>query len=60
MNAITSLGKWLYIIPMAIFGVFHFGGVEQMKGIVPIPGGAVWVIITGVAFLAAAVSFAIG
>ena len=60
MNAITNLGKYLYAAPMAIFGLFHFMGAEQMAGMVPIPGGVVWVYITGVALLAAAVSMFIG
>ena len=60
MNSILNLGKWLYILPFAMFGLGHFGNAEAMSGMVPIPGGAIWVYITGVAMVAAVVSFAIG
>jgi len=60
MNALLSSGKYLYAIPFAIFGIFHFMNAEGMAGIVPIPGGVIWVYITGVALLAAVVSMLTG
>ncbi len=60
MNALLSLGKYLYAIPFAIFGIFHFMGAEAMAGMVPIPGGVIWVYITGLALLAAVVSMLTG
>ena len=58
MNAVLNLGKWLYLIPFGIFGLFHFMGAKDMAGMAP--GGEIMVYITGVALLAAAVSMAIG
>jgi uncharacterized membrane protein len=55
----TTIGRFLYAIPMAVFGIFHFINASSMAGMVPIPGGAVWVYITGVALLAAAISIMI-
>ena len=60
MNAITGIGKYLFAIPMAIFGLFHLMGAKDMAAMVPIPGGVIWVYITGLALIAAAVSILIG
>jgi len=60
MNALLNLGKYLFAVPFLIFGVFHFMSAEQMGGMVPIPGGAIWVYLTGIGMIAAAVSILIG
>ena len=57
---LTKLGKYLFAAPFAIFGILHFLGADAMSGMVPIPGGAIWVYITGLAMLAAAVAILIG
>jgi putative oxidoreductase len=51
---LTKIGRFLIAIPSALFGVFHFLGASDMADMVPIPGGIIWVYITGVALLAAA------
>ena len=58
MNGVLNLGKYLYAIPFAIFGVFHFAGAESMAAMAP--GGVVMVYFTGLALLASAVSMLIG
>lgn len=60
MDALPKIGRFLYAIPMAGFGVLHFMMGDAMAGMVPIPGGVVWVYVTGVALLAAAVSIVAG
>jgi putative oxidoreductase len=60
MNAVLGLGKYLFAIPFIIFGVFHFMGAKEMAGMVPIPGGEIWVYITGVAHIAAALAILLG
>jgi putative oxidoreductase len=62
MNAFLSLGRWLFMLPFAIFGLFHFMGADGMAGMVPsyLPGGVLWVYLTGAALVAATVSMAIG
>jgi putative oxidoreductase len=60
MNAILSAGRYLLIVPALIFGVFHLMSANDMAGMVPIPGGAIWVYITGICMIAAAVSIIIG
>lgn len=59
MNAVINLGKYLYALPMAIFGIMHFMNADAMAGMAPF-GGAIMVYITGLALVAAAVSIIIG
>lgn len=59
MNGIINLGKYFYALPMAIFGLLHFGNATKMASMAPF-GGEIMVYITGVALLAAAVSIFIG
>lgn len=60
MSMLTStVARWLYAIPIGIFGLMHFMAADQMAGMVPIPGGVFWVYLTGAALIAAAVSFII-
>ncbi len=53
------IGRILFAIPMLMFGVFHFGNADGMAGMVPIPGGVIWVYLTGIALIAASVSIII-
>lgn len=55
----TNIGRVLYALPFAVFGIFHFMNANAMSGMVPIPGGVIWVYLTGVALIAAAVSILI-
>ena len=58
MNGLLNLGKYIFAIPFAIFGIFHFVGAEGMAGMAP--GGIVTVYFVGLALLAASVSMIIG
>lgn len=58
MNAFIGLGRYLFAIPFAIFGIMHFMNAEQMAGMAP--GGEIMVYITGVAHLLASISILIG
>ena len=60
LSPLSKIAKFLIAIPAAIFGVFHFMGAEKMAGMVPIPGGVIWVYLTGAALIAAAVAILIG
>lgn len=60
MNVLTDkVGRILYALPFAIFGLFHFMNASQMAGMVPIPGGVFWIYLTGLALLAASISILI-
>ena len=59
IGPLTKIGRFLLALPMAVFGILHFIGADGMAGMVPIPGGVIWVYITGIALIAAAVSIII-
>ena len=58
MNAVISLGKYLFALPMLIFGIFHFMNADQMAGMAP--GGVIMVYISGLALLLAGIAIIIG
>lgn len=59
---LEKIGRLLFIVPMAVFGLFHFMGANDMKGMVPswLPGGIVWVYLTGLALILAVIAYFIG
>jgi uncharacterized membrane protein len=58
MNSILSLGRWLFVLPFALFGLLHFGPLEFSLPYVPswLPFPAFWVYFVGVCFLLFVVS----
>lgn len=54
----NTISRILFALPMAVFGLLHFMNAQGMSMMVPsfIPGGVLWVYLTGVALLAAAVA----
>jgi len=58
MNAIYGLGKYLFAIPFAVFGIFHFMNAEAMAGAAY--GQTILVYIAGAALIAASISMIIG
>jgi len=56
---ISKIGKYLFAIPMVIFGLFHFLNASAMAGMVPIPGGVFWIYLTGVSLILAGLSIII-
>jgi putative oxidoreductase len=60
MSMLTStVARWLFALPFGIFGLLHFMMVENMAGMVPLPGAEIWVYLTGLALIAACISFII-
>ncbi|NQV42272.1 MAG: DoxX family membrane protein [Candidatus Marinimicrobia bacterium] len=61
MKNLKSIGRYLFAVPFGIFGLMHLMSANDMAGMVPsfVPGGVFWVYVTGLALIAAAVSFAI-
>jgi putative oxidoreductase len=57
MNAIFNLGRFLFAIPIAIFGVNHFINLAGMASWAP--GGKFGVILAGLGLIAASISFII-
>ncbi len=63
MNAFLSLGRWIYPLPFAVFGLMHFMSAQVMADyVVPsyMPVKIVWVFLSGAGLIAAAVSMYIG
>lgn len=62
MKSLGFLGKLMYAGPMAMFGIFHLMGANDMAGMVPdfLPAPVVFVYLTGIAFILAAVAIIIG
>lgn len=58
MNALLSLGKWFLILPVFVFGLFHFMNTEALAAMAP--GGALMVYISGAGLILSAVSMIIG
>jgi len=61
-TTIFNVGRILYALVVAFFGVNHFLNGTGMQNTVPsfIPGGIFWVYFTGAAMVAAAISFLTG
>lgn len=58
MNSVIGLGKYVFAIPFAVFGILHFMNANEMA---PMAFGVpALVYLTGVAHIAAAVSIFIG
>lgn len=56
-----NLGKFLYIVPIAVFGLFHFANAGQMADYMPgwMPIKTILVYITGLGLIAAAIALII-
>lgn len=60
MSKLGTIGRYLYALPLIVFGSMHFMQGSAMAGMVPIPGGVLWVYLTGAALIAAAIAILIG
>lgn len=62
MGTITSLGKYIFLIPFAAFGVFHvMQGADMAVMVIPkLPAGTALVYLTGIAQLAFVLSALMG
>lgn len=62
MKNLSMLGKFLFLLPFAVFGILHLMNAGAMAGMVPayVPGGVLWVYVSGLALIAAPVAVIIG
>jgi putative oxidoreductase len=58
MNAILGLGKYLFAVPFAVFGILHFMAADAMAPMAF--GNSILVYITGICLIAATISILIG
>ena len=60
-NLTSTVGRVLFAIPFGVFGIMHIMFYDAMVGMVPdyIPGGGIWIYITGIALLGACIAIII-
>lgn len=58
MQSLINLGKYLFALPLLVFGLMHYMSADQMAGMAP--GGAIMVYFTGTCLLAGSISIMIG
>ncbi len=53
-----TISRFLFALPIMVFGALHFMNAQGMSMLVPsfIPGGIIWVYLTGLALLAASIA----
>ncbi len=57
MNFLTGLtARILYGLPFIGFGIGHLLNASMMAGAVPIPGGVIWIYVTGLAMILAGIA----
>lgn len=57
MNNFTgNAGRIIFGIPFVLFGVGHLMNASAMGGYVPIPGGMIWIYVTGIAMILAGIA----
>lgn len=58
----TTIARIIFSIPFLIFGLNHLMKADMMAGMVPsfLPGGVLWVYLSGAMLVSAAVCFIIG
>jgi putative oxidoreductase len=56
--ATRAVARLLFALPFIAAGAVHFIAGREMAGAVPVPGGVVWVYLTGAAMIAAGVGIA--
>jgi putative oxidoreductase len=60
--SISKLGKYLFLVPFLVFGINHLRMADMMGKMVPsfIPGGSIWVYLTGLGMLGFVASALLG
>lgn len=57
----TTIARILFTVPFLVFGLMHLTMADQMAMALPsfLPGGVLWIYVTGIGLLAAALSLII-
>ncbi len=55
ISGFAKSGRYIFCIPLIMFGINHLTKANMMAGMVPVPGGVFWVYFTGVAMLLGAI-----
>jgi putative oxidoreductase len=46
IESVSKSGKYIFCIPLIMFGISHLTKADTMAGMVPVPGGVFWVYFT--------------
>ncbi|MDT8369908.1 MAG: hypothetical protein RQ745_11920 [Longimicrobiales bacterium] len=60
MKILATSGRFLFAVPMLVFGMMHFMMGDQLVGMVPIPGGMIWIWLSGLLLAAAGLAIMTG
>ena len=52
----TTIARILFSVPFIALGIGHLLNANMMAGAVPVPGGVIWIYITGIALILAGLS----
>ena len=52
----SSAGRIIFGIPFILFGIGHLMNASAMAGFVPVPGGIIWIYVTGIAMILAGIA----
>lgn len=52
----TTIARILFSVPFIALGIGHLLNANMMAGAVPVPGGVIWIYITGIAMILAGIS----
>jgi putative oxidoreductase len=57
-NLTATAGRILFAVPFLVFGLMHFAFAQNMAMAIPsfLPGGVIWIYLSGAGLIAAAVS----
>ncbi len=58
-NLVSKVAQIVFALSMLAFGLLHLSNADAMKVMVPafVPGGVLWVYVTGIALVLAALAF---
>ena len=59
MNAVTVIGRYLFAIPLVIFGLIYLVNAETLTQFIETTGSVIWVYITGLIMLFAGIAILI-
>lgn len=59
MKNLNSTARIIFGIPFLLFGIMHFAFAKGMAGMIPswLPGGVLWVYVSGAGLVLASISF---
>jgi len=57
-TVLATAARIVFALPFLMFGIVHLAQASQMAPMVPLPAGTLWVVVTGLCMILAAISLA--